>query len=214
MISSNSFAPYILDKGAKITYEDFNFSPSRFKLYSSQRRRFNLQNIPFDGFSDVEIAAYERFYSRRRQNLRTLSKRFDKGVQEYDFCYFLTLTFDDDHLRNCSAPSRRDGVARFLKENFPFYVANIDFGEENGREHYHALVFTDSEIDGIKVLQGSFAYISNHNLFYRFGFIKVQPVYNAANDKIALSKYINKLKYHSTKGSTRFCKPIYSRKRR
>ena len=53
-------------------------------------------------------------------------------------CVFLTFTFSDDTLSRTSSTTRRRYVRQFL-DNYGAYVANIDFGARNGREHYHAI---------------------------------------------------------------------------
>lgn len=56
---------------------------------------------------------------------------------------FITLTFTDETLKNTSFETRRRYVARYLKANSKNYVANVDFGSKNKREHYHAVVDKD-----------------------------------------------------------------------
>lgn len=55
-------------------------------------------------------------------------------------CYFLTLTFNDDTLNRTCEQTRRKYVTWFLKSFANVYIANIDYGSVNGREHYHAVV--------------------------------------------------------------------------
>jgi hypothetical protein len=62
-------------------------------------------------------------------------------------CYFLTLTYNDNHLPDDYSFNYSD-VQKFLKrvrshfldEAITFYVVG-EYGEENGRPHYHLLVF-------------------------------------------------------------------------
>lgn len=116
-------------------------------------------------------------------------------------CLFLTLTFRDDVFAKTSADSRRQYVRKFLKTQCDTYVANIDFGEEQGREHYHALVYS--------------SHIDYKPWFERFGVVKAEHVKASDNDSKAVSKYIAKLSRHALKAST--CKGanaprlIYSR---
>ena len=66
-----------------------------------------------------------------------------KYMMDLGQCMFLTLTFDEDSLKNSSSESRHNWVKRFLKRNFNCYVANIDFGKTTQREHFHAVVLGD-----------------------------------------------------------------------
>jgi hypothetical protein len=78
------------------------------------------------------------------------------------------------------------------------YVANIDYGAKNKREHYHALINCD-KID-----------FSN---WRKYGNINAERVKNKdiESDKIKLSKYIAKLSNHAIKETTKRSCLIYSR---
>lgn len=60
---------------------------------------------------------------------------------------FGTLTFTDDVLKKTSKETRRRYVARFLNDNSIHYVANIDFGKKDDREHYHFIALCNSKIE-------------------------------------------------------------------
>lgn len=126
-----------------------------------------------------------------------LRSMFD--VDKYNDGYkmlFLTLTFTDDVLANTSQKTRRTYIARYLKTlpNCIDYTANIDFGDENGREHYHANVLSFGNID-----------LSA----WKYGIINCETIH-VKNDK-ALSKYLCKFKFHATKDSTSVQRIIYKR---
>lgn len=112
-------------------------------------------------------------------------------------CNFLTLTFNDDILANTSAETRRKYIRRYLKAYNCKYVANIDYGAKNGREHYHALILTD------KV---------NYDLWHKYGAIKGKVVHTSDTDtNTRLAKYIAKLTNHAIKETTKANYMIYSR---
>lgn len=113
-------------------------------------------------------------------------------------CLFLTLTFNDETLNNTTEKQRRVSVVRYLKQFLTPYVANIDFGALNHREHYHALI-QSSKI--------------NFESWRKFGNINCERVRikNIANDEIKLSKYIAKLSNHAIKETTKRSALIYSR---
>lgn len=113
-------------------------------------------------------------------------------------CCFITLTFNDDTLLNTSEKQRRVAVSRYLKEYGCMYVANIDYGAKNKREHYHALINCD-KID-----------FTN---WRKYGNINAERVKNKdiESDKIKLSKYIAKLSNHAIKETTKRSCLIYSR---
>lgn len=113
-------------------------------------------------------------------------------------CLFLTLTFNDDTLANTSEKERRVAVSRFLKQYHCSYVANIDFGANNHREHYHALINTDRV---------------KYSDWHKYGSIKGEKVQNRniKEDMTKLSKYICKLSNHAIKETTRRSSLMYSR---
>lgn len=117
-------------------------------------------------------------------------------------CVFLTLTFTDKTLKETSKETRRRYVARYLKSQSPYYVANIDFGDKKGREHYHALAY--GRVDPAP--------------WHDYGAIKILPVHKSEKDMKKVSAYVAKLSRHALKKSTHDKKGascprlIYSRK--
>lgn len=113
-------------------------------------------------------------------------------------CIFLTLTFNDDTLQNTTPKERRIAVSRYLKTFNSKYVANIDFGKENGREHYHAVINADNiEFDKWR----------------KYGNINAERIRlrDSKSDKTKLAKYICKLSNHAIKETTKRSVLIYSR---
>lgn len=112
-------------------------------------------------------------------------------------CLFLTLTFTDSTLSSTTPETRRKYVRRFLKSQCPVYVANIDFGGKNGREHYHALVRSE-KID--------------YRLWHKLGAIKGEHVRTSETDLTRTAKYIAKLSKHAIKETAgKGVRIIYSR---
>jgi hypothetical protein len=110
--------------------------------------------------------------------------------------YFLTLTFRNDVFEKTSPETRRKYVARYLKEQSPVYVANIDFGGKKGREHYHAIV--EGKID--------YKY-----WFDNYGCVVAELIRNQDNDVKRTSKYLSKLTNHALKVQGIVPRLIYSR---
>lgn len=135
-----------------------------------------------------------RLYVSKHKKVSRLKKRvmsfLDKGN-----CIFLTLTFTDNVLATTSDETRRVYVRRFLKEYCHEYVANIDFGKINGREHYHAIVRADN-ID---------------NTTWLYGSINFKRVPNCKDDIERLSKYVAKISNHALKVTNKRQCLIYSR---
>ena len=119
-----------------------------------------------------------------------VSKNTDKKLM------FGTLTFRDDVLESTSKATRRRYVSRFLNDNTLHYVANIDYGKKNNREHYHFIALISSRIDKKAWSYG----MSNYKL------IKTNT--SLRNRK----NYLLKLTNHTYKDSTKQEKIISDRK--
>lgn len=115
-----------------------------------------------------------RKYSRAR--------KFVKRIVDMGQSVFITLTFTNDVLEKTSANTRRKYVARFLKEQAPYYMANIDFSPDKDREHYHAVV--SNRVDMNK---------------WSYGFVWVEKVRAKECDSDKVSRYITKLTSHAFK---------------
>lgn len=137
----------------------------------------------------INKASYERV-KRLRERIKSMLL---KGP-----CLFLTLTFNDDTLSNTTDKQRRVAVVRYLKQFNCDYVANIDFGSKNHREHYHAVICSKS-ID--------------MSSWRKYGNINIERVRNRKIecDGERLSKYVAKLSNHCIKETTKRCSLIYSR---
>lgn len=175
----------------KIYINSINDNPELSQHYIDIRQSLLDDALPLT-FETVTAINRSRF--RRAKNVKQkIEYIVTKGV-----AYFYTFTFDDFTLANTSEKTRRTYISRLLKDNANYYVANIDFGKEKGREHYHAI---------------SNALINQSQ--WNYGFIKRIPIGTSEKDFTKVSKYITKLTNHalkaSTSGNSRFRSIIYSR---
>lgn len=83
------------------------------------------------------------------------------------------------------------------------YVANEDYGTDNGRYHIHAIASYNEQYDYTS---------SNHHCqsVWKYGAIRFEVVHTPNHE--AIGNYINKLSQHATKDTAH--RIIYSRKRR
>lgn len=155
----------------------------------NERKEFiNLYgSTTFKVANNVNQASYKR--------VARLKERIREAV-ESGSAWFITITFNNDTLVNTNEKTRRVYVSRWLKSLSPFYVANIDYGAKNSREHYHAIITSD------KRPPKSWSY----------GFVDILKVATTENDTKRISKYISKLTNHAIKHTTKSKRIIYSRK--
>ena len=145
----------------------------------------NYESEAWEEASRINHASYKRVKRLKDRIARMLSS----GT-----CLFLTFTFTNDVLKRTKMDTRRQKVRRFLSAYSNTYIANIDFGKKNGREHYHALILLE-EID---------------YRAYSYGALNGQRV-RSTNDFERLAKYISKLTNHAIKNTSRGFKIVYSR---
>ena len=134
----------------------------------------------------------EKINSASLKRNQRLKKRIASYINSGN-CLFLTLTFNDDVLERTNEETRRKYVRRFLKSYSNCYVANIDYGLENEREHYHAVMVYPFRIDSTE---------------WPYGFSNIKKV--KMGSESAISKYINKLTNHAIKNTSKRNALIYS----
>lgn len=158
---------------------------------------YTMQKIIVEQIETLEPLYTERDYkdyeNYRKKNQRARS-RIEKIISS-EKALFLTFTFTDKALQTTSENTRYQGVVRWLKSNCLDYVANIDYGNEHSREHYHAVVSVNKKID----------YTS-----WRYGALNGVKI-KRSSSPLALAKYLNKLVNHAFKSSNNSKKIIYAR---
>ena len=155
--------------------------------------------IPFNSTREGKEAL--KMCEAWRARVRHLKKSIRAMLVAFKNCIFLTFTFTDDIFTTTSRETRRQYVRKFLKAYCKYYVCNIDFGEEKGREHYHAVCVP---IDSKGVPFEVWNKVKNYgNLDGAF--------IHTSKDYIALAKYISKLTNHAIKETTQRNSIIYSR---
>lgn len=139
-------------------------------------------------YTDVELKSLKQLFDSRRQKVLRLKKRIKFMCEYSQYVYFLTLTWSDEVLNNTSEETRRTYVNRFLSsQDYCDYYANIDFGSNTEREHYHCIIALNSDT------------LSAWS--YGFSFYEVVRVSDKSSTR--LSSYILKLTYHAYKDSTK-----------
>lgn len=130
----------------------------------------------------------DRFSNSRHKKLQRLRPRVEKLFKSSPFVYFITYTFSDEDLK-LKSETRRKNVIHFFKSlhGVFLFILNIDFGEKNGREHYHCLLSSYNEIE--------YKYFPNN--------IDFERVPNFIEDKERISRYILKVENHALKSSTK-----------
>jgi len=141
-----------------------------------------------------------------------LRKRMENMILSDDDTYFITFTFDDEHIDKSNDKTKRIMVSRVLREYATDYVANVDYGgtyeyidnkgqlrTATGRIHFHAVA--NSSIDKDKWPYG---FIDNYK-------VRKSTQEEKMNSLGSLPAYIDKFTKHAIKKTTNNLRPIYSR---
>ena len=76
------------------------------------------------------------------------TSRLLKEKENFKYCYFVTLTYDDKHLRDINKQDIQLFLKRYRK-NFKLkckYYITGEYGETSGRSHYHGIFFQDKPL--------------------------------------------------------------------
>ena len=142
----------------KIDNETAKLSRKAFLLY--QREKYGIYYEIIDNYSYEKLINEKKIFIKKYgsttlkvannlnhakyQRTKRLKNRIQEAV-ESGSAYFITITFNDKTLNNTNEQTRRKYVSRWLKSLSEFYVANIDYGLINEREHYHAVIVSDNK---------------------------------------------------------------------
>lgn len=180
-VSRAFYAQHVLDTTGEYVYSEMD--TQRAEELQLFHRMFNLEN--WEEARRINHASFCRVQRLKKR----IASMLDSGP-----CLFLTLTFTDEVLRKTTEDTRRQFVRRYLKSFGVPYVANIDYGKKNGREHYHAVIQTD-HVD----------YSA-----YTYGAINGEKIHSV-DDYVKLSKYVAKLTNHAIKQTNKRQVIIYSK---
>ena len=183
---------------ARIEYEERLPNESEEKLlsfYNQEIEEINEEMNAKIGFNfNEDINAWqdcERINHASNKRVKHLRSRVEELLQSQ--CVFLTFTFNDKYLNELSYQTKRKYVQQALKKLKCSYVANVDYGKENHRIHFHAI----AQIGSVS------------NSIWSYGAINFKKI-NKPNSK-ALSKYICKLTNHAIKETCKGTSIMYSR---
>ena len=181
-------------KGYRLYQKEVNgiYYPS-LNNYSFKELESELTNfVNLYGYTTLKVA--NNLNRASYQRTARLKERIREAVLSGS-AWFITITFNPETLSKTNEKTRRVYVSRWLKSLTPFYVANIDYGLKNEREHYHAVITSDQRPPKS----------------WSYGFVDILKVKTTETDTKRVSKYISKLTNHAIKNTTKSKRIIYSR---
>lgn len=186
----------------------------------SEETEQKLNNAILDmcEITEAELVECGRLYSNGRLRAKRLRKRIEAWSRK-GFVYFCTLTFRDEVFEKTSEETRRRYVSYFLKSLNSMYCANLDYGGQFEREHYHAIICVQDKLKGeYRKHKGNTVFdCSSFDAWNeKYGFTCVQgPILCSSdadkNNSLKVAKYTAKASNHALKETTRQHRLIYSR---
>lgn len=194
-----SLLNYLREIGETIDYNEF-------ETLEKEVSNFSLSPETIAIWKEAE-SINRAFYERTKR----LKKTIRAMLYSTKPCFFITLTFDDVTLSSTSEKTRRVYVTRFLKSLSSWYVANIDYGKENGREHFHAVVvLEESQIVEDKLIKINPDLMSNWKYGFSHNSLIGERTVSSDHD-VKIAKYMSKLSNHAIKDTARQHRAIYSK---
>ena len=194
------------------TYDKFkNRCRELISLNKYYDNKFSCLNC-YENFSD--LMTFKEFLkckgidtSRYKKRARCFGKYFSLEILAKftkSLMVFGTITLNDNYFK-LSEENQKKVVQRYLKKHFFYIIKNKDYGDKNGRLHFHFIGLTFDKIisNGKKSKKGREMYnLENDDWHYGFApNFEIIP-YNI-DDKKRLSNYLVKLNNHSNKISVK-----------
>lgn len=117
---------------------------------------------------------------------KRIGERIDYMLKANERVFFLTFTFNDKSLPNKETEYiTQDYIKKFFNDHLgvSMYVANTDYGKQNGRFHWHAVVMSKTLFD-FKL--------------WPYGAVNYKEIHKSSIP-LRLSRYLIKLKRHAVK---------------
>ena len=130
----------------------------------------------------------------RKQKQYRLRKRYQSWKNQGYLVHFVTFTFSNDFI-NLKDSVKRKYFTRYMRDKCIDYFANVDFGEKNGRIHFHLCGVFKNSNEFTKSVVDKYGH-QHYNNDWSYGFSDIQ-VSNSEN-----TEYMDKLVNHAIKDST------------
>jgi hypothetical protein len=152
----------------------------------SQRLEDYIVKHPYFDIDTVYSKVLENHKKAIWKLQHRISDRVQHMIENQSNVYFLTFTFNDKNLPLNDTQKIKSGntLHDFMMNNgVSMYVANIDYGKENGRFHWHAVALSENPF--------------SHE-FWKMGAVNFKKV-PKSSIPLKLTRYLIKLKRHATK---------------
>lgn len=145
-----------------------------------------------------ESSAIQREWDKNKAKRKRIMRYVHGMSRTHGTLYLLSLTFSDEVLKTTTAETRKQNISRWLDKHTVDYMACIDFGRKNKREHYHAIVALDIPLKTVEYRRKTYyepTEIAKAD-WYPYGFMSVRCIdiqganaYKTANYALKASTY-------------------------
>lgn len=128
------------------------------KLYQNDNTLDYKKAIDLNAFTvanEEEVRECLRMRDNRKSRMRPLRDRITYWRLWRDLTteiYFITFTFTDETLQSTTSDTRKQYIRRVLSKFCEDYFGNIDYGKENGREHFHFIIVVKTGVNPLSEL--------------------------------------------------------------
>lgn len=160
---------------------------------TGQTDKLQLVDQLHSNYTPEELEACYQLNDARKKRYLRLKNYIMAMSLFFDNLYFVTLTFSPEFY-DSKDETKRDHVKRCLHKNSPYYIANVDYGAQFGRLHYHCITTEFIKPD-----------------MWPYGAVYTEKIKNSSKDIAKVSKYAVKMTNHALKETNKTKKVLYSR---
>lgn len=155
---------------------------------------------------NIESAKLRR--KRLRRYVRCMAER-----TPFKMLCLASLTFTDDVFKSTDVSTRKKYVRDYLNQVFDDYIACIDFGKQNGREHYHAICLLDYHIPRVHHFKKRKEFFSFWcpRFVWQYGFSSFRPITYDSRQMYTTCNYAFKSSNYAFKCASKDVKPFHKR---
>ena len=121
--------------------------------------------------------------------------RLLKETENFKFCYFITFTYDDDHLKDLNKRDLQLFLKRYRKRfdlDLKYYITG-EYGETTKRSHYHAIFFQNKPIENLNLYGNNLYYSKSFNDCWNLGNCLISKQVNERSIKYTIAYTLKKL---------------------
>lgn len=176
----------------------------RRKMLTSAGRYDLLDDNELYQMTEQEMKACEQMRKQKYACYKRIKQHIDYILMQYPHVYFMTFSFNDNSL-NKKPETRRRYIQKMLFQNCHDYVCNIDYGDDNDREHYHGVIASKEPLQMITGVTDEgkryVNYVSDWLIKYDelYGFHSAEEVRVSKKSRTKIARYVAKLSNHSVK---------------